>query len=167
MFASPPGILPDWRRLDHYRHYDQEDIEYPSMTSAAQLDLLLNSVEKNCAPTEYEQALLPFMFDCADLIKLRLPQLARESLSIAKSFDQGHLDVGALEQAVRTCWEAIGDGPRSLRVDEPQLAGFRAVICILHSQLYFENKQSHPECGEFREVLFKGGMWPESRLRGV
>lgn len=123
------------------------------MTTPAQLDLLLNSIEENCAPAKYEQALLPFMFDCADLIEARLPWVARESLCVAQSFAQKLLDMGALEQAVITCWQAIGDGPQSLQVDNPQVAGIRAVICILHSQLHSENKQIHPECGEFVDLM--------------
>jgi len=123
------------------------------MTNPAQFDLLLNSIEENCPPAEYEQALLPFMFDCADLIEPRLPQVARESLSIAKSFAQGHLDMEALEHAVISSWKAIGDGPQGLQVDNPQVAGIRAVICILHRELHSENKYIHPECGELVDSI--------------
>jgi hypothetical protein len=55
------------------------------MTNSAQIDLLLNSIEENCPPAEYEQELLPFMFDCADLIEPRLPHVARESLKALSS----------------------------------------------------------------------------------
>jgi hypothetical protein len=65
-----------------------------------QLDLLLNSIEENCSPEEYEQASLLFMFDCPDLVEHQLPDVARKSLSIAKSFAQRRLEIASLDQAI-------------------------------------------------------------------
>ena len=93
------------------------------------------------------------MFDCISQVIDQLPPEARESLRIALSFAQGELGQASLLGAVEISWKSLGKGPESLQFDDPRVAGIRAVICLLHMQLYCENKQSHPECSDFTDLM--------------
>lgn len=112
---------------------------------SAQLDLLLNKIEEDCSPSDYEPALLPFMFECADLVAQRMPKLAHDSLAIARNFAAKRCGAESVAEAVRACWEVLDKGQRSLQLEVPEVSAIRLVICILH-------REQHPDSEDFVDL---------------
>jgi hypothetical protein len=115
------------------------------MADFAKLDLLLNQIEENCSPSEYEQAFLPFMFECADLIAHLMPKVARDSLAIAKDYVSNTHDAARVKEAVQRCWTALDSDQGKRQLEDPGVSSIRLVICILHKQL-------HPELDDFLDM---------------
>jgi hypothetical protein len=110
-----------------------------------ELDLLLNQIEENCSPSQYASALLPFMFECANLVADRMPKIALDSLAIGRSFAAGGAVAGSLDDAIQASWKALDKGPNGLQPKEPEVSAIRLVICILH-------RLRHPGSDDFVDL---------------
>lgn len=104
------------------------------------LDLLLNAVETNTAPSVRRGALVPFMLDCAALIRPSMPSVARESFRVSIDFEAKRISVQLVQAAIERCWDELRDACSETDLDNPEVCAIRAVICILRRQLEPESE---------------------------
>jgi hypothetical protein len=110
------------------------------------VDLLLNLVEENCAPEEYQRSRIPFMIDCLLLVEQRMPLAAAQPFLVSRLYADQKVDSASLVEAIEKSWRALGRGEASLNLGDPDVSAVRAVICILHSEL-------HPESNDFVDSI--------------
>lgn len=106
------------------------------MTKSERLDHLLNRIEMGCNPEVGLKQSSDFMMECLSLIKSKLPRVASEGLRISNEYIAGRAQRESIIEALEKCWSDLRENHSGQQINEHEVSGIRATICLLHAQAH-------------------------------
>ncbi len=92
-------------------------------------DEVLDRLERECARFVEVELARTVMMRGIDLIPGSLPNIAKEALKAAATFQRGRASEAELERVRVACWDHLGS--RDCEFSDPEVCAMRAVICAL------------------------------------
>lgn len=110
------------------------------MSTAQEIDGLLNQIEETSNPTVGSKASTQFMLECLALIEEKLPPLATEAAELTNRYLSGRAKLEAVIEMRSKCWRHIDECRKTGDCDSLEVNAIRAVIFPLDA---FEHPAEH------------------------
>jgi hypothetical protein len=104
------------------------------VSTALELDRLLNQIEESSDPAIGSNASSQFMLECLALVEQSLPPLAMEAVQSVRHYLAGRLDLEAIIHIRSKCWRRIDECRQTSDGDSSEVIAIRAAIFPLHAQ---------------------------------